>query len=1126
MTVTATAAGAASNRHIYLQVDVATGAAEAGGAALAGIGASGGASAGGSLTPNFSSSLVCFALSADNPGTASFTALSGNSVTPTGLDSDDWLYGAGHFTGTVTAGTPVAFGGSCTSSDYTTWAGYEVPSSGGTTPVLDGSAPVLATATTKTVTSASFTPPAGAVLVAKIVIGCSGTSGSCTMTVTGGSLTWTQRAGNPVVADQDTFIFTATVPGGGGAVPAASPVLARAPGLLSPQAWTEPRIIERPVSTQFPPQAQPSFPALAPFQAPGLHSPSAWNKPAVPFGDATLITAPLTITGLGGVPGTGYFRDRNGTPRMVLGDAVWGLPGNAGRWNSGNWQADYDGYFATRGAQGFTAAYTKPMGTTQNGGINDDGRTFDGLVPFQGGSLGNPSSGLTAAYWARIDYMLASAAAQGITVFLNAIGYDSDFESSGPLAGKSATEFQAYGTAVGTRYAATPNLVWVVADDYFGTADTQITAFLTGLRGAGASQPITIENYPETTSRQDLPAATATAWGAANAQYNWCYSYNVTYFGVEKAYLESSPVPVIQGDGYFYQGSSSYEGGSGAFAFDRAIRQDAWHAISSGARGIIHGDEACWQWQSTAQASAAVAWYYARNAGKIRALMESLPGWHLLLPDTSSALVTAGRGTHASGFSSGGGGGQYEVAFTDSYVTASRVPDGSLAVIYLSHATTITIDQAQMGAGYTAAWADPVTGVLTPATAGSSYNSATPGSNSQGDPDWVLVLRAVPSSTGTGTAAAAKPGASGSGTVGTGSATGTGTAAAARPGASGAGWATVTGTGTAAGHRPSASASGAAEDYAGTAAAAARKAGASGTGWATDHGTGTAAAAKPGASAAGYMVPSGTGTAAAHRPSAAGSGATAEFVGSGTAAAARPSASGSGRVEAEGSGTAAARKPGASAGGSFAPLAAAGTGTAAARKPSASASGQAEARGTGTASARKPAASASGTFTPLAVTGTGTAVARKPSAGAAGHFGLEVTGTGAAAARKPGAGGSAGFAIAVTGTGTAAARKPSALARAWWRPAGGTLSYQGSPPFTVARGVVGGVVTLNGTTTVTVAAPGVSASSLILLTVQPGHAPAGWPRVDSITPGTGFTVKSGSGSDTAVVCGWYVVQAA
>jgi hypothetical protein len=475
---------------------------------------------------------------------------------------------------------------------------------------------------------------------------------------------------------------------------------------------------------------------------------------------AVLASVKPCITGLGGT-GAGYFADTGGTPRMVLGDAAWGLPGNAGRWNSGNWQADYDGYLANRAGQGFNVVYTKPMGTTQNGGINDDGRTFDGLFPFQGGSLANPSTGLTSSYWARIDYFLASAQAKGVTVFLNAIGYDSDFETSGPLAGKSTTEFQAYGAAIGARYASQGNLIWMVADDYFGSSDAKISSFLTGLRGAGASQPIAIENYPESTSRKDLPAGTALSWGTSNAQFNFVYSYNVTYYGVEKAYLESSPVPVIWGDGYFYQGGNSgtYQGGTGAFAYDHAVRQDAWHAVSSGARGWVNGSEGIWQYQSTALADSALEWWYVHNAGAIRAFVESLPGWHTLVPDTSSVLVTGGRGTHASSLTSGGGGGQYEVAFTDSYVTASRGPDGgsgaSLALIYMSHGSTITIDQTKMAAGYTATWVDPVTLATSAATPGSTYNSTAKGSNSAGEADWALVLQAPPVVSGTAALAGA-----------------------------------------------------------------------------------------------------------------------------------------------------------------------------------------------------------------------------------------------------------------------------------------------------------------------------------------------------------------------------------
>lgn len=453
------------------------------------------------------------------------------------------------------------------------------------------------------------------------------------------------------------------------------------------------------------------------------------------------------ITGLAGT-GAGYFADNTGRPRLVWGDAVWALPGNAGRWNGGNWQADYDTFIATRAAQGFTALYGKPIGTTQSGCINDMGSTFDGLYPFAGTTGANgqsgavPSSGLAANFWARIDYFLNSALASGITVFLNATGYSSDWAAGTTWAsGLSNTEKQAYGTALGTRYAAQANLIWNIEDDYFGDVDTSLNSFLTGLRGAGDTHIIAIENMPESTSRFTLDASPSTcAWGNTNASYNFTYSYNQEYYGVERAYAESSPITVLQGDGYFYQGGSSYAGGSGAFAYDRAFRQAAWWALASGARGKIHGSESIWQWQSTALAASSSDWWYVNNALAIRTAVESLTGWHLLIPDTASALVTGGRGTRASAFASGGGGGQYEVSFTSSYVAASLTADGSLALLYLPNATTITIDQSKLKAGYKAWWIDPVTGVFSSTPAGSTYNSTAKGSNSKGDPDWALAF--------------------------------------------------------------------------------------------------------------------------------------------------------------------------------------------------------------------------------------------------------------------------------------------------------------------------------------------------------------------------------------------------
>lgn len=67
-----------------------------------------------------------------------------------------------------------------------------------------------------------------------------------------------------------------------------------------------------------------------------------------------------------------------------------------------------------------------------------------------------------------------------------------------------------------------------------------------------------------------------------------------------------------------------------------------------------------------------------------------------------------------------------------------------------------------------------------------------------------------------------------------------------------------------------------------------------------------------------------------------------------------------------------------------------------------------------------------------------------------------------------------------------------------------------------------GTAVLNGTTAVTVTTAAVTANSRIFLTVQvPGGTP-GAHYVNSITPGSGFTIKSAAG-DTSTVA-WFLVD--
>ncbi len=453
------------------------------------------------------------------------------------------------------------------------------------------------------------------------------------------------------------------------------------------------------------------------------------------------------ITGLGGTPGPGWFTDSNGHPKLWVATETWGLPINAGQWNGsggGTVDQDYDNFFSQRAAQGFTVCMTDPVWT--NHGTAYNGKTWDGLTPLAGGSTDPSSAGLNSTFWARIDYMFTSAESNGITIGLDIANIGDDLVSGQWQNSWTSGQWQSWGALLGARYKNQPNLVWLVGNDMFSPySDTTLAAVYTGVTGTGDTHMWGAWYNAETTSRYTTDTNTAEPWGTSNSAFNFGYTYNAGYFNIEYQYTEvadegaANLLPVMWGDGFFWNGSS---GAGYDSTQDRALRQEWWWTLASGARGILGEAENVYPWSASAcPGNVTGDWFFANNAANIVTAFTGLGEWHKLIPDTGNALVTAGRGTRVTGYASGGSGGQYEPAFTNNYVAASKTPDGTLAVMYLPAHTTITVNQSLMAPGYSATWIDPVTGAKTAATPGATYNSTAKGTNSQGDPDWVLVLQ-------------------------------------------------------------------------------------------------------------------------------------------------------------------------------------------------------------------------------------------------------------------------------------------------------------------------------------------------------------------------------------------------
>jgi hypothetical protein len=438
------------------------------------------------------------------------------------------------------------------------------------------------------------------------------------------------------------------------------------------------------------------------------------------------------IVGTAGSGASAYLTDGSGNPIMIKNEQVWGIitmAGSAG--GAVTYQTDITNYCSTRAGQGFNAVWTAAPATNNDtdGQSNVNGNTWDNVAPFTSPGV------LNNTYWTRVDYLITTAASNNMTVMLNVAAGYTFYNSGGPQSGWTTANWTTFGTNLGNRYKNAANLVWAAGDDYFDDIATQIDAMIAAVKATGDSHMWTFEMYSESTSRYDCYNNTEFATASTYVNFNWVYSYNTGYECVEYAYQEPSPIPACHGDGY-------YEAAGGARDYMRGL---VWWCLSSGSRGFSYANENIWPWAPTSLGVMSSYPFMATDIGNIWAAFGSLKDWNKLVPDTSSALVTAGRGTHSSEFVSGGSGGLYTSGNT--YVTASITPGGTLAVIYIPSNVTITVNGSLMQAGYTANWMDPATGTKTAATIASTYNH--PGTNSLGGADWVLVLQAPSGTAGT-----------------------------------------------------------------------------------------------------------------------------------------------------------------------------------------------------------------------------------------------------------------------------------------------------------------------------------------------------------------------------------------
>jgi hypothetical protein len=453
---------------------------------------------------------------------------------------------------------------------------------------------------------------------------------------------------------------------------------------------------------------------------------SAWPPLCLKAGRATVALAFLAITAFAAgahaedgpaypikVSPTGrYLVDSRGKPFLLAGESPQAMMVNIS-------EAEAEAFFANRRSHGFNAAWINLICSTYTGG-REDGSTIEGLKPFEGqADFSRP----VETYFAHCDRVIRLAAKYHTVVFLDPA------ETGSYLAVMQRNGIDKcgeYGHYLGKRYARFDNIVWMHGNDYDKHTpenDALTTAIAQGIRDFDHRHIHTAE-----LDAGDHGNTIEDPRWAAIVDLNAAYTYGPTYLPILEAHGQQHKAPTfLVESGYEFEHLAPADNGS-----PHQLRVEEYQAALSGSTGQLYGNGYTWPfkpgWKSKLDTPGAIQFGYLQKVLLPRR-------WWKLVPDELHVLVTAGFGTL----------GTYD------YVTAGVTSDGSLALIYMPTARTITVDMARFAAPVTAQWYDPASGRYSLAAQGRLANSgsrkfAPPGDNADGpgNSDWVLVIETRP----------------------------------------------------------------------------------------------------------------------------------------------------------------------------------------------------------------------------------------------------------------------------------------------------------------------------------------------------------------------------------------------
>ena len=278
----------------------------------------------------------------------------------------------------------------------------------------------------------------------------------------------------------------------------------------------------------------------------------------------------------------------DGTPFFYLADTAWELFHRLTR-------EEALGYLKLRADTGFTAI--QAVALAEFDGIaapNAYGRRPLLRNAQNGWDIDLPDTGGEYSYWDHVDYVVGEAAAQGLYIAMLP-NWGDKFNRAwgkGPELLNPENAYR-YGKWIGARYAARPNVIWVLGGDrelenrrHFGV----ICQMAKGIKAAGGDHLIT---FHPTGGRHSSGSLHEEGWLDFNMIQSGHSRSRYNYEMIIADYNLSPPKPIIDGEPGYEDHPESFNPKNGYL--DAAdVRQFAYMSLLSGACGHTYGNHSVW----------------------------------------------------------------------------------------------------------------------------------------------------------------------------------------------------------------------------------------------------------------------------------------------------------------------------------------------------------------------------------------------------------------------------------------------------------------------------------------------------------------------------------------------------